>query len=142
MRKTTIYLKGSSILSDLLNKPKRKGARKRAKGTAGGSRTDIYERDGKIHYEMELPGLTREDIDLIIEDGKVVISGSYLKKEESERNYLKRGRQRGRVKEALPLPKRLDKPEKITSRFEDGILHLEVSLPEDKDQGKKEIHIE
>lgn len=41
---------------------------------------------------------------------------------------MRRGRRYGRFRRAFPLPEEVDDPEKITAKFEDGILHIEAPL--------------
>lgn len=37
--------------------------------------TDIYEKDGKLHYETEMPGLKKEDIKIKARDGELIVTG-------------------------------------------------------------------
>ena len=40
-------------------------------------RTDIYEKDGYYHLEIELPGYNKEDVDLEISEGYLTISAKH-----------------------------------------------------------------
>ena len=92
-------------------------------------RTDIYEKDGKLVYETELPGVKKEDIDIRVEDGRLVITGEIKRTEEvAEENYYRMGRRYGRFQRVFPLPEEIDDPKKIQAKFEDGILKVIVPL--------------
>ena len=92
-------------------------------------RTDIYEKDGKLVYETELPGVKKEDIDIRVEDGRLVITGEVKRTEEiAEENYYRMGRRYGRFQRVFPLPEEIDDPKKIQAKFEDGILKVIVPL--------------
>jgi HSP20 family protein len=105
-------------------------------------RTDIYEKDGKLVYETELPGVKKEDIEIKVEDGRLVISGEVKRDERIEReNYFRIGRHYGKFQRCLPLPEQADDPKKIKANFEDGILRVTVPLRESLKQKEKPIEI-
>lgn len=92
-------------------------------------RTDIYEKDGKLIYETELPGVKKEDIDIRVEEGRLIITGEIKRAEEiAEENYYRMGRRYGRFQRVFPLPEEIDDPRKIQAKFEDGILRITVPL--------------
>lgn len=93
--------------------------------------TDIYEKDGKLHYELELPGLTKDQISIQAKDGQLVVTGEVEQQEEEEDvNYITRGRRYGRFKRTLPLPDEVEDPEKLSARFENGVLKVTAELSE------------
>jgi HSP20 family protein len=106
-------------------------------------KTDIYEKDGSIFYEMELPGLNKEDVKVEKREDKLVVSGKAEKDSEGEeRNYLSRGRRYGKFQHSFPLPD-LDEADKIDANFENGILEVRVPLEEKKEEkGTVKIEIE
>jgi len=92
-------------------------------------RTDIYEKDGILHYDTELPGLKREDIDIKVEDGRLIISGETKRDERvEEENYFRMGRRYGKFQRVFPLPEEIEDPKKIKAKFEDGVLKVTVPL--------------
>ena len=107
-------------------------------------RTDIYEKDGKLVYETELPGVKKEDIDIRVEDGRLVITGEIKRTEEiAEENYYRMGRRYGRFQRVFPLPEEIDDPKKIQAKFEDGILKVIVPLKKPlREERAIEIEIE
>jgi len=106
----------------------------------GFGRTDIYEKDGNLVYETELPGVRREDIHIKVEDGRLTISGEVKREERiAEENYIRMGRRYGRFQRSFPLPEEITDPKKIKAKFQDGILKVTVPL---KESLKKEETIE
>lgn len=105
-------------------------------------RTDIYEKDGKLVYETELPGVKKGDIEIKVEDGRLVISGEVKRDERIDReNYFRIGRHYGKFQRCFPLPEQADDPKKIKASFEDGILRVTVPLRESLKQKEKPIEI-
>lgn len=103
-------------------------------------RTDIYEKGNALHYDTELPGLKREDIDIKVEDGRLIIRGETKRDERiEEENYLRMGRRYGKFQRVFPLPEEIEDPKKIKAKFEDGVLKVTVPL---KQSLKKEKAIE
>lgn len=91
--------------------------------------TDIYEKDKKIYFETELPGATKDNIELKVEDDKLTINGEIKRSEEVEDdNYFRIGRRYGQFQRVFPLPSQVDDHSKISARFKDGILQVVVPL--------------
>jgi len=105
-------------------------------------RTDIYEKDGKLVYETELPGVKKDDIEIKVEDGRLIISGEVKRDERIEReNYFRIGRHYGKFQRCFPLPEQIEDPKKIKATFEDGILRVTVPLRESLKKKEKTIEI-
>lgn len=105
-------------------------------------RTDVYEKDGKLFYETELPGVKKEDVDIKVEDGRLTISGEVKRDERIEReNYFRIGRHYGKFQRVFPLPEQADDAKKIKASFENGILRVTVPLRESLKEKEKPIEI-
>jgi len=105
-------------------------------------RTDIYEKDGQLVYETELPGVKREDIHLKVEDGRLIVSGETKREERvEEENYFRMGRRVGKFQRSFPLPEEIADAKKIKAKFEDGILKVSVPLKESLKEKEKPIEI-
>ncbi|MBS3737327.1 MAG: Hsp20/alpha crystallin family protein [Candidatus Bipolaricaulota bacterium] len=108
--------------------------RRTGKGSQLG-KTDIYEQDGTLHYEIELPGFDKEEITVKTRENKLLVIGEPEQRSEDEdRNYLARGRRQGTVKGSYPLPKGIDSAEALTARYENGVLDIAVPLPKAEEQ--------
>jgi HSP20 family protein len=110
--------------------------------TAALGRTDIYEKDGQLVYETELPGVKREDVHIKVEDGRLILSGETKREERIEQeNYLRMGRQIGKFQRSFPLPEEIGDPKRIKAKFEDGILRVSVPLKESLKERERPIEI-
>ncbi len=95
------------------------------------SNTDIYEQDGELHFELELPGLNKDQIEIRAKDDELVVTGEVEQRREDENvNYLSRGRRYGRFRRTLPLPEEVEDPENLSARFENGVLEITAQLEE------------
>ena len=100
---------------------------------------DVAENKDGFRVRLELPGLKREDIDVALNDGDLVISGE--RKVEAaeegttvhlqERNY-------GKFSRTLTLPTAVA-TDKVTAAYRDGILN--VTLPKAEEAKPKNITV-
>ncbi len=106
-------------------------------------RTDIYEKDKNLVFETELPGMKKSDIEIKVEDDKLIVSGETKRNEKvREENYFRIGRRYGRFQHAFPLPGDIADKNGIKARFEDGILRVTVPLKESLKAKEKPVTIE
>jgi HSP20 family protein len=97
----------------------------------GGSfgRSDIYVKDKTLVIETELPGATKDDIQVRVEDDRLIISGEVKRSEEvREDNYIRMGRTYGAFRRVFPLPEEVEDKKKIKAKFENGVLRVEIPL--------------
>lgn len=96
-------------------------------GGEGGVRLDMYEDGGVLVVKADLPGITREDLNVRVAEGNLLISGERRHEEKVERKeYLRVERQIGTFRRTIPLPEGVN-TEGITATLKDGI--LEVRIP-------------
>jgi HSP20 family protein len=91
-------------------------------------RVDVYHQNGDLMVKAELPGIKKEDIEITLDAGDLVIRGE--RKEESEvkeGDYYRMERSYGTFYRRLPLPGEV-KPEQVQASFADGV--LTVRLPQ------------
>lgn len=103
-------------------------------------KTDVYEKGGNIHIEMDVPGFEKEDIKLDVEDGILTIEAEKVEtKEDSEdKNYYRRERSYGSFKRQFNVGN--IKENEINAKFHNGV--LKISFPkEEKKETKKFIEI-
>ncbi|WP_458190520.1 Hsp20/alpha crystallin family protein [Haladaptatus sp. NG-WS-4] len=96
-----------------------------------GTPIDLAERDGKFVLVADLPGFEKEEIDLSIHDGVVIIAA----KHEVTGDEFARSRT---VSERVTLPKTVEK-EEITATYRNGVLEVFFPIVED---GASEDRIE
>lgn len=103
-------------------------------------KTDVYEKGGIIHVEMDIPGFDKNDIKIDVEDGILTIEAE--KEESSEdkedKNYYRRERTYGSFKRQFNVGN--IKETEIDAKFNNGV--LKISFPkEEKKETKKFIEI-
>ena len=93
------------------------------------SKTDVYEKDGDIIYEMELPGISKDEVEIRIDQGQLVVSGEVKRNEEIKReDYFRIDRRYGQFYRRLPLPTDIKDEKAIAASLKDGILKVSVPL--------------
>lgn len=84
---------------------------------------NISETDSEYNVEIKVPGLTKSDIDITINDGVMTIVGE---KSVQDLNYTKKGFNTYVVKKQFTLPNDIDF-NKISASVENGILNVYIS---------------
>ncbi len=109
---------------------------------SGFGRADVYEREGKLVYETELPGMKKSGLEVKIQDDRLVISGE-IKRDESisRESYFRMGRRYGRFQRAYPIPTDNLETGKVKAQFEDGILRVSIPLKESIVEKRKPLEI-
>ncbi len=86
---------------------------------------DVWESEGEIIVEAELPGVDPSDVDLRLENDALVVSGHVAEVGDAPGAYLRIERPRGRFHRAVRLPETVAGEPRATLRG--GV--LEVRLP-------------
>ncbi len=85
---------------------------------------DMYEQGEELVVKVELPGVAREDIDVEIENGDLVIKGErHSEHEVKEEHAYRMERSFGSFYRRLPLPEGV-KEEDISATYTDGVLEI------------------
>ena len=102
-------------------------------------KSDIYEKDGRLVVEMEVPGYTKDDINISIDKGTLSITFEKEEEDEENKKYLHRERKSySKVSRSFYLGD-IDE-EDIDASFKNGV--LVVSAPKKKEiETKKTISI-
>jgi HSP20 family protein len=91
--------------------------------------TDVYRANGNLVVKADLPGLTKDDVEVLIEEGFLVVKGERNEEqEEKEKEYFRSERSYGSFFRRVPLPEGVE-IEKITAAVHDGILEVTVPMP-------------
>jgi len=100
---------------------------------------DIFESDGNLILKAELPGMKKEDIEVTLTDGSIMISGEKKKEDEIKRkDYYKLERSYGSFCRTFTLPTEV-KRDQVKSTFKDGV--LEVTMPKSDEAKSKEVKV-
>jgi len=87
---------------------------------------DIAENDQNYTYFVEIPGVDKADIKLMVKDGTLYLSGERKEPRFSENcQKIREELPYGKFQRALPLPQDADL-ETIKARYEDGILLIVI----------------
>lgn len=101
---------------------------------------DIFETPDSIVMKAELPGVSRENIDIQVRDNTLALKGERkFEREVKEENYLRIERSYGAFQRAFNLPTVVQQ-DKIRAVFRDGV--LEVTLPKAEEAKPKQVKIE
>lgn len=102
-----------------------------------GPAVDVYETDDEVVVKAELPGVKKEDINLSIEDDRLLLSGESRHEEEvKEEGYHSRELRYGNFHRVVPMPTAV-KQDEIAASFDNGILTVRAPKAEEKARGKK-----
>jgi len=87
---------------------------------------NFYEKEGKYFLTAELPGLTKDDISVTVDNGVVTVTGKKetTREEEGASFYIKESSY-GSFSRSFRLPTEVEE-EKIDAKFKDGVLTLEM----------------
>lgn len=97
-------------------------------------RMDVFRKKDNLVIKADLPGMKKEDVEVAIEEGDLILRGE--RKEETEleeENVYRWERSYGSFFRRLPLTFEV-KPEAVNANFKDGV--LEVTLPIPKEEKK------
>ena len=96
---------------------------------------DVYEKNGDVVVEAELPGIDKKDVKISYTDSTVTIQGeTRQEKEEKKEGYYRSERQYGSFYRTIPLPQAVDFT-KAKAECKDGVLTItlpKTATPEDR----------
>lgn len=102
---------------------------------------DVWEDDKHIYFEAEIPGMSKKDIKISLEDNILTIKGERSQEKESKnKNYIRQERTYGSFQRSFTLPSEVN-PDKIDARFEDGVLKISIEKTNVKPANQKLIEI-
>ncbi len=101
---------------------------------------EVYETPNEFVVKVELPGVKKEDVDIVIRDNYLVIKAEKKEEVEEERQHVHvRERVYGKFERVIPLPPDLD-TDNAKASFKDGV--LEIRIPKKAATKEKKITIE
>ena len=102
---------------------------------------DIYETDKHdLVLRAELPGMSREDIEVTVENGTIVIKGEKkFDAEVKEENYRRIERSYGTFHRSFSLPNTVDAA-KVAAEYKNGV--LTITLPFKEEAKPRSINVE
>jgi HSP20 family protein len=102
--------------------------------------TDLIEHDDEFVVTVDLPGFTREDVDIRVTDHTLRIETDHVEATEAaDEQYLRHERRRESMHRSIRLPDEVD-TERVTARMKNGV--LTVTLPKAEAEEARHIEIE
>ncbi|XP_076946319.1 26.5 kDa heat shock protein, mitochondrial-like [Bidens hawaiensis] len=99
------------------------------------------EKDESYNIKFQMPGLSKEDVKITVEDGMLFIRGEHKDEEEgSDDDEYWSAATYGYYNTSLMLPEDA-KVEEITAEMKDGVLHVIIPKDETKKKQIKEVHV-
>lgn len=93
--------------------------------------TDISETEDSFEVRAELPGVSKDDVQISVKDNLLTIKGEKRKEEVDDTNNYKRIERRyGTFERNFTLPPKVD-ADNINASFKDGVLTLSIPKPEE-----------
>ncbi len=100
---------------------------------------DVHQDKDNVFVQVELPGMKKEEIDIRLQDGTLVISGERKHEEEGKDGETFRSeRDFGRFHRSVTLPAAVDGAT-VKAAYKDGI--LTVTLPKAEEAKPKQIEV-
>jgi HSP20 family protein len=102
---------------------------------------ELSRQDGNVMVTADLPGLNRDDINLEVRDGNLIIEGERQQMSEQDQGGVFRSERRyGSFQRVIPLPEGADTAN-AKARFDNGVLEVTVPVPQEG-QGSQKIRVE
>lgn len=102
-------------------------------------RMNIQESADSYHIEAELPGVKKEDVQVVLKDDYLVISGEKRSIKEDEKDQYRRiERSHGSFYRTVSIPRDVDR-EKITAELADGVLKVDIMKSKEAPHSVKKI---
>lgn len=101
---------------------------------------DIEENNGNLMVRAEIPGMTKEDIRVSVQEDLLTISGERKQENETrDKTYHRIERCYGKFRRMIRLPAQVD-ADKVKASYKDGV--LKVTLPKPESLKPKHIDVE
>ena len=102
---------------------------------------ETFRKDDKLVVRADLPGLTKDNVSIEVDDDVLVISGERSDETRDERDdFYRTERSYGRFFRAIQLPDGVE-AEKIDATFKDGVLEVTIPTPKVTTPKNRQIKI-
>jgi HSP20 family protein len=100
---------------------------------------EVAESDGEVTVKVEVPGVTKDQIQLAVSDDVLTVRGETRKEtEEKKKNYYREEIRYGAFQRMVPLPVEVD-GSKATAELKNGV--LKVTLPKSRQPKAHEVKV-
>jgi HSP20 family protein len=102
--------------------------------------TDLVETDEDVQLRLDVPGMSKEDIDINLQNGTLTVSGERTSERTDEgEDYVRVERAFGNFHRTFTLPDAVDH-ENIEATYEDGV--LSINVPKTEESTRRQIEIQ
>jgi HSP20 family protein len=102
---------------------------------------EVRQDQSNLIVTAELPGINKDNVKVEVTNEGLIISGERRSEHEEKRQgFYRSERSYGRFYRLVPLPDGID-PEKAKAQFKDGVLEVQLPLPESMQRRNREIPI-
>ena len=102
---------------------------------------EVIERDNRLIVRADLPGMTKDDVKVDIDDNSLVIRGERkTEHEEDEEGYYRSERSYGSFYRRIPLPSGV-KAEEASADFRNGVLEITMPAAKRTDAERRQLEI-
>jgi len=95
---------------------------------------DVVRDNGNLVVRADVPGIKPEDVKIEIEEDVLTLSGEHEeRKEDKDKQFVRRERRYGSFSRSVALPAGVD-AKKINAKTHDGVLELTIPLPKEAEK--------
>lgn len=103
---------------------------------------EFFEKDGRLVVRTDLPGLSKEDINIEIANGRLIVHGERKREKEEKSEYFVRSeRTYGGFYRTFALPEGVN-PETAKATFNNGVLEVTLAAPAVPEVRTRKVEIE
>ena len=103
---------------------------------------DVFEQDGNIMVKADVPGLSKDDLEVTATEDSISIKGEFKKEEKVEKEgFYHQERRFGRFFRTIPMPTAI-KPDEVKAGFKEGVLEIAAPKAEAEKAKEKRVPIE
>ena len=103
-------------------------------------RTDLIEKGDAFNLQLDVPGMTKDDITINLQNGTLTVRGERASERTDEgEEYVRVERAFGSFHRSFTLPDAVDE-ENIQATYEDGVLSIHV--PKTEESTRRQIEIQ
>jgi HSP20 family protein len=102
---------------------------------------EMFEREGQLVVHADLPGLTKDDVNVEIHDDAITIEGERRGgKEEKSEGFYRSERSYGKFYRRLPLPDGVNVKD-ANATFDNGVLEITLEAPKRTETKRRRVEI-
>jgi HSP20 family protein len=103
---------------------------------------DVERKDGRYLVRADLPGIDKNDIQVELQNGYLMLSGERkAEHEEGEGEYKRIERSYGRFERSFKVPDGVSEKD-IKAKYRDGVMEITFPAPAEEAQSAKRIAVE